>query len=116
MERMRRLLAAVSPAAELDSFSHDLLGPLVSLEARQRRDLFRTLELYVACGGNSVQTAQRLRTHRNTVLYRLERLETLLGVDLRDPQARFVLQLALQARALSRRLPPADEEALAAAG
>ena len=115
MERMRRLLAAVSPAAELDSFSHELLGPLVGLAARQRRELYRTLETYVACGGHSVQTARRLRAHRNTVLYRLERLQTLLGVDLRDPQARFVLQLALQAREISRRAAAQTEEHLAAA-
>ena len=96
---VRRLLAAVAPEEELERFHRATLGPLLAQDARQRGELSRTLEAYIECGGNTVQAAKRIRAHRNTVLYRLDRLRELLGVDLRDANARFVLQLALHAGA-----------------
>ena len=39
------------------------------------------------------------RIHRNTLIYRLERIQELLGgVDLEDPETRLNLQLALKIR------------------
>lgn len=49
------------------------------------------------------------RPHRNTVLYRLECLNQLIAADLRGPQVRFILQLALQAGAIGRRLNGNDD-------
>lgn len=92
--RMGALLAALPPQA-LAALHRELLGPLFALEPRQRSGLYDTLEAYLACGGNVVQTARQLHTHRNTVLYRLERLQRLLGTNVRDPQARLLLHLAL---------------------
>jgi DNA-binding PucR family transcriptional regulator len=42
-------------------------------------------------------TATGLGIHRNTVLYRLKRIEELAGVDLADGDVRFFIQLALRA-------------------
>jgi len=39
-------------------------------------------------------TAEFLQIHISTLRYRLERLEAILGRDLRDPSVRFELQLA----------------------
>ncbi len=114
VDGVRRLLAAVAPEDELERFHRATLGPLLDEDARQHGELSRTLEAYIECGGNTVQAAKRVCAHRNTVLYRLERLRELLGVDLRDPHARFVLQLALHAGAATRHAggpPPARREA-----
>ncbi len=91
---MEALLAVLPPEA-LARLHRELLGPLLALEPRRRTGLYGTLEAYLACGGNVVQTARRLHLHRNTVLYRLERLQRLLGTDVRDPQHRLLLHLAL---------------------
>jgi len=50
-------------------------------------DLMLTLETLYAHGGSLMRTAETLYVHRNTVAYRLKRLEDLLG---RDPLARPV--------------------------
>ena len=39
--------------------------------------------------------AEALGVHRNTVLYRLERVKTVTGYDLGDAETRFRLQLAI---------------------
>ena len=40
--------------------------------------------------------AKELYLHRNSVRYKLRRISEITGLDLRDPEARFQLQLALR--------------------
>ena len=91
-----RVLAATDPA-ELAGFRAETLGALLAPDERGSADLLRTLEAYLACGGSPQETAQCLHTHRNTVLYRLQRIGEALGVDVRSPEAQFTLWLALRA-------------------
>jgi DNA-binding PucR family transcriptional regulator len=58
-------------------------------------DLVQTLEIYFAAGANTSEAADRLFLHRNSLLYRLERLQRLTGLDLKDPWVALALQLGL---------------------
>lgn len=59
-------------------------------------DLFlQTLRCYLDTGLHVETTAQRLVVHPNTVRYRIDRYQTLAGIDLREPQTRFELWWAL---------------------
>ena len=49
-----------------------------------------------ATNGSPTDAADRLHLHRNTVLYRLGRIEDLLGADLRNAEVRLALHLALK--------------------
>ena len=51
---------------------------------------------------NVMQTARELFIHRNTLLYRLDRIRELGGFDLDDAETRLKLQLALRAHELTR--------------
>lgn len=89
-----RLLYALQPLPELRAFSGDMLG---RLDAKDRGGVLRqTLAAYLATNGSPTDAADRLHLHRNTVLYRLGRIEDLLGVDLRDAEVRLTLHLALK--------------------
>jgi DNA-binding PucR family transcriptional regulator len=57
----------------------------------------RTLRVFFASGSNSSEAADRLLLHRNSIPYRLERVRELSGLDFRDYQARFAIQLGLLA-------------------
>lgn len=59
--------------------------------------LLRTLEIFLDTGGNIKDTAERLFVHRNTLIYRLERIEAFTGVNLRDTKTQLNLSVALQA-------------------
>jgi DNA-binding PucR family transcriptional regulator len=65
---------------------------LVGREAVQEERL-RTLAAILETGSLG-EAAARLGVHRNTVAYRVQRLETLGGWDLSDPDLRFSLALA----------------------
>ncbi|HET9847016.1 MAG TPA: helix-turn-helix domain-containing protein [Candidatus Dormibacteraeota bacterium] len=89
-----RLLYALQPLPELRAFSGDVLK---RLQAKDRGGVLRqTLTAYLATNGSPTDAAERLHLHRNTVLYRLGRIEDLLGVDLRDAEVRLTLHLALK--------------------
>jgi PucR family transcriptional regulator, purine catabolism regulatory protein len=94
---VHRLLAAVSPPEELAAFFEDVLGPLAMHDSRANGPLLQTLDAYLATGGSVQETAERLHTHRNTVLYRLERIHAILGIDPRRAEEQLTLQLALRA-------------------
>ena len=49
---------------------------------------------------NLSQAAIRLQLHRNSLLYRISRIEEVGGIDLEDPDTRLALQVALKARRL----------------
>ena len=82
-----------------DRFVRDSLGPLLDHKTRNRAQLMETLEAYLTTG-TVKDAATALDLHRHTVLYRLERVKELLGVDLDVPANRLRLQLALDLRRL----------------
>lgn len=91
------LLAADSD--ELRAHVQHVLGPLLDGGDARSRMLLETLEAVVSSRGLN-ETAAQLGIHRHTVVYRLQRLRDLLGVDLDDPGQRHRLWLALQAARL----------------
>ncbi|MFQ5923428.1 MAG: PucR family transcriptional regulator [Anaerolineales bacterium] len=59
--------------------------------------LLGTLEIYLQSGGTTTVAARELNLHRNTLAYRLKRIEELIDLDLRQPRNRFELYTALRA-------------------
>jgi purine catabolism regulator len=95
-----RLLFHLPDVAEVRAFYEETLGPLLAYDLRTASELVPTLEMYFDCHGNLSQAAQKLHLHRNSLLYRLERIEEVVGVDLEDAEARLSLQVALHLRYL----------------
>ena len=79
---------------ELIGFQQETLGPILSHE--NSKELIHTLEAYFENNGNLSQTAETLYVHRNTLLYRMERIAAILKFDLDNPDHRFAVQLALR--------------------
>ncbi|HEX6537898.1 MAG TPA: helix-turn-helix domain-containing protein [Candidatus Dormibacteraeota bacterium] len=95
---LHRLLFAVSGQQELADFYEDTVGPLVAYDRRTGADLMATLDAFFLCLGSPTETAQRMHLHRNTVLYRLRRIEEIGGLKLDDAATRLNLQLCLRIR------------------
>ncbi|MER6135841.1 helix-turn-helix domain-containing protein [Streptomyces sp. NPDC001815] len=88
-----RLLSALPPAASHDPAVRPLLAPA-------HRELARTAEVFLDCAGQAGRTAAELGIHRQTLYYRLSRVEQLTGLDLDDGEARLLLHMALKAQRL----------------
>lgn len=67
--------------------------------------LLETLETYLDLAGNARSAASRLRLHRTSLYYRLQRVEELVGGDLKSGSDRLTLHLALKLARLAGRYP-----------
>ena len=94
---IRPLLRELAQGTALEPF-RALIEPLQEYDRTRRSDLVQTLRVYFATGGNASEAADRLFLHRNSMLYRLERIQKLTGLDLRDHSVALALQLGLLAK------------------
>jgi PucR family transcriptional regulator, purine catabolism regulatory protein len=79
----------------LTDFCKRTLGTLTDYDMKQRADLVKTLEAFFTCHGNLSQTAEMLIVHRNTLLYRMNRINEIADIDLNRPETRLAIHLAL---------------------
>ncbi|MCH6162795.1 PucR family transcriptional regulator [Streptomyces marispadix] len=88
-----RLLTALPPGACADPAAAALLRPV-------HAELARTAEEFLDHAGQAGRTAAALGIHRQTLYYRLSRIEALTGLDLDEGSARLLLHMALKAARL----------------
>ena len=72
------------------------LAPLIKQEGSKGVNLIHTLKVYLENNGNIKKTAEQLFIHRSTLQYRLDRIASILEVDLSDAEEIFNLMLALK--------------------
>ncbi len=97
-----RLLVRLRETPELWAFYRETLSPLAGYDQKQGGELIKTLEAYFNHLGNLRATSDALHVHRNTLLYRLERIKDISGMDLSNADEHFALWLALRAHRVLR--------------
>jgi purine catabolism regulator len=93
---------------ELEGFCREQLGALMAYDEEHGTELLSTLRAFFRHHGNMSRTAEALHLHRNSLIYRLERISAIASLDLGQEENRFALQLAL------RLLPLLDEPSICA--
>jgi PucR family transcriptional regulator, purine catabolism regulatory protein len=93
-----RLLYALQGHPELREFFDDQVRALLDYDRRTGAGLMRTLDAFFRCHGSPTEMAALLHLHRNTVLYRLRRIEEIGRLRLDDPETRLNLHLCLRVR------------------
>ena len=86
------------------------LGVLVRYEARTGLPLVQTLTVLFDENGNVSGAARTLGINRQSLLYRLRKIETMCEADLADPADRFALELAVRSWAVRQALFPTAAE------
>ncbi|HZW02441.1 MAG TPA: GAF domain-containing protein [Anaerolineaceae bacterium] len=89
------LLLQSDNQSDLTIFMQRLIGRLLEYDAQNNAELVPTLQHYLDNNGHLQSTASACHIHINSLKYRIQRIEEILGVDLHDGQARFNLALAL---------------------
>jgi len=105
--KLYQLLLAVKDRtlSHMRRFYDEALAPLVEHDERKQGDLIRTLSGFFEANGNLAKAAADLDVHRNTLVYRLDRISELTGLDLNDPENRLILHLALKVQRVLATLP-----------
>ncbi|MFZ4827927.1 MAG: PucR family transcriptional regulator [Phototrophicaceae bacterium] len=73
------------------------IAKLAEFDQKHNKQLLPTLEIFLQCGGSIKEASEILFVHRNTLLYRLDRIETFTNVQLKNPDNRLNLSVALKA-------------------
>lgn len=90
-----KLLLSITDRDVIEDYVEHTVGPLLEYDRLNGTDLANVLRLYLAHSGSVRETAQELFVHRNTVTYKLRRIETVLGADLSDFSVRERLSVGL---------------------
>lgn len=84
----------------LGQLTEEALRPFAELTPKQRDRLCETLMAWLGTRGGINEIATRLDIHPQTVRYRMNQINKLLGDRLDDPEERLKLSIALRARRL----------------
>lgn len=84
------------PKEEMEKYFEQTLGALHRYDKRHNSNLFETLEGLVENKFNLAETSRSLFIHRNTLLYRMEKIKELLQTDFRDAEELLKFHLALK--------------------
>lgn len=90
------LLYLIPSGEEREQFLTRFTIPLQQADRKGGGHLLETLEMFFQCNGNIKLTSERLYAHYNTIVYRLEKVQNILGVSLDNPEERLQLHLALK--------------------
>jgi GAF domain-containing protein len=91
-----RYLYKIAHMDDLRDVYQDQIARIDSYDRRKNTDLLDTLETYLECAGNLTKTSERLYVHRNTLIQRLERLQSLCEIDLQERSNWLTLQVAIK--------------------
>ncbi|MEW9700487.1 PucR family transcriptional regulator [Paenibacillus sp. SI8] len=92
-----QLLFQIGDKTTLHTFVKSYLGPLIDHDLARGSELLRTLKVYLDHDGSKQIAAQQLFIVRQSLYYRLEKIEELLGADYMSPEKRLALQVAIRA-------------------
>jgi purine catabolism regulator len=91
-----RVLLNLAANDEMKEVIEATISPIVEYDEQRNMDLINTFTAYNQYHGNVSQTARALSLHRQSLLYRLRKIETLTGRSLIDPDDLFLLDLSIK--------------------
>jgi len=93
-----RLFFKVDDMDELNKIYMENLGKLLEYDNKNGTDLLDTLEIYLTEDRNLRKTSEELYIHRNTLKYRISRIQEILQINLEGVNECFNLRLAFKIR------------------
>lgn len=91
-----RFLYDMKDSQTLLDFYHDNMDTLLECDQKSNGELIETLSCYFSNQGNLRKTAENLNIHKNSVIYRIKKIEGLLGKSLQDTDVSLNMQLCIK--------------------
>ena len=87
------LLSLLTRINEEQNLSHPALAILKQHDLEKNTEYYRTLFVYLLYERSILTGAEHLHIHKNTFLYRIQKIREMIDVDLDDPEVRMYLLL-----------------------
>src|SRR5690625_5117565 len=94
--KLNRLLLHLANNQEIRDITLTTLAPLIEYEKKREMDLIDTFIAYDNQNGNVSQAARVLNLHRQSLLYRLRKIESLTNLSLDNPDDVFLLNISIK--------------------
>lgn len=94
--RINRLMLNLALNDEVQEIMAATISPLIEYDEKRDMDLINTFIGYNRNSGNVSQTARDLNLHRQSLLYRLRKIESLTGLSLVNPDDLFLLDFSIR--------------------
>ena len=95
MAALQKSLKKFHGDPDICSELEEVLTPIVIYDMQHDSDLVKTLISFLKNGSSIAATADILFLHRNSVLYRLNRIEEIGGFDIKSKKVQETLKVAL---------------------
>lgn len=91
-----RFLYELKGSNDMHAFYLETLGKIKCYDVQNQGNLIETLRVYFRNDGNLRRTAEEMFMHKNSIMYRIKKIEEITGLDLHNAEDRFNLQLGLK--------------------
>ncbi|KOS69095.1 transcriptional regulator [Lysinibacillus contaminans] len=89
-----KIIMGVQNRTLIESFSQDILGQIYHYDDLHNTDYLSFLRIFLEENGSTSKISERQFIHRNTVLYKIKKIEMLLDMDLSNPFTKTNLYMA----------------------
>jgi PucR family transcriptional regulator, purine catabolism regulatory protein len=91
-----KVLLSLNHNPDMENLISSTIGKLIEHDQHRSSDLVKTLSIYIQNQGKISQTARDLYIHRQSLLYRIQKIESLTGLSLDHPDDFLTLNLSLK--------------------
>lgn len=92
-----RILCFDGIQTELVKFCSDTISPIVEYDKLNNTELIKTLKVYFECNGNMKKMSKEMFMHYNTIVYRVQKIKDIIGIDFESGDSRLKFEIALKA-------------------
>jgi hypothetical protein len=89
-----KLLLELRNTTYISKFHKEMLGPLINYDKQNAQGYVDFLKVYLEEDGKTVNVSKRLFIHRNTVMYKIKKVEQILDMDISTTLDKTSLSLA----------------------
>ena len=94
MQTMDKLVKTVVDTVDVRSMLHPALEIIHAYDQKNQSNLLHTLDVYLQNDCNAQHCGRLLFLHRNSLVYRIHRIQDIAGIDLSNPEERSYLRLS----------------------
>lgn len=88
-----KLLSEIKNVTLLKEYYDDTIGILEQYDTQNDTDFTHIFYVFIEKNGNYIQTAKKLYLHRNTLMYKINKIQEILKKDLTDTKVKFEFYL-----------------------
>lgn len=96
LSALQKITSTLKDNVELVALSNNILGPLIQLDKEKRTDYIDTLTEYLNSNYNISEAARACHLHRQSFIYRINKIEELCGLSLSNHNDLLLLDLAIR--------------------